>query len=238
MTDHKELRARTACRFAEKMMKVVVNAQKNKGGLSTVHGNKVQLDPTVLAIMERRVADGIAAARAELLAQFGAAGPRGGGGGEGMSEAEKEELEELRRLVAGMGAGSNGVAVRVRNAFSHSHCMVGLANPLAVLWTQPSSCRCLVLLVYRVAACLCVIVQGLWCWKPSVVCRRANRQALSSRRWRSYGCNCKRQSSGQRASRRHTEVQGRAGCAYFPLRAVHRTWPRVCIVSSIVDCGR
>lgn len=86
------------CRFAEKMMKVVVNAKKNKGGLSTVHGNKVKLDPTVLAIMEKRVQDGIAAARAELMAQYGG-GPMGGG----MSDEEKAELEELRMKVAGLG---------------------------------------------------------------------------------------------------------------------------------------
>lgn len=76
-------------------MKVVVNAKKNKGGLSTVHGNKVKLDPTILAIMEKRVADGVAAARAELMAQYGA-----GGMGGGMSDEEKEELEDLRKRVA------------------------------------------------------------------------------------------------------------------------------------------
>jgi hypothetical protein len=99
------------CRFAEKMMKVVVNAQKNKGGLSTVHGNKVKLDPTVLAIMEKRVADGIAAARAELMAQYGLSGDgnAGGGGGAGMSDAEKAELEELRKRVAGLSANAGGV---------------------------------------------------------------------------------------------------------------------------------
>ena len=83
-------------------MKVVVNAQKNKGGLTAVHGNKVKLDPTLMAIMEKRVADGIAAARAELLAQYGeAAGGHGNHGG-GMTEQEKAELEALRKRVAGL----------------------------------------------------------------------------------------------------------------------------------------
>ena len=87
-------------------MKVVVNAQRNKGGLTAVHGNKVKLDPTIMAIMEKRVADGIAAARAELLAQYGEAtgGHGGAGGGGGMSDQEKAELEELRKRVAGLNA--------------------------------------------------------------------------------------------------------------------------------------
>jgi hypothetical protein len=82
------------CRFAEKMMKVVVDAKKNQGGLNTVYGNKVKLDPTVLALMEKRVADGIAAARAELMAQYGMT-PNG----VVMSDQEREELEELRKRV-------------------------------------------------------------------------------------------------------------------------------------------
>jgi hypothetical protein len=76
------------------MMKVVVDAKKNQGGLNTVYGNKVKLDPTVLALMEKRVADGIAAARAELMAQYGMA-PNGAL----MSDAERQELEELRGRV-------------------------------------------------------------------------------------------------------------------------------------------
>ena len=95
-------------------MKVVVNAQKNKGGLTAVHGNKVKLDPTIMAIMEKRVADGIAAARAELLAQYGeTAGGHGDHGG-GMTEQEKAELEALRKRVAGLNANESDLVRALR----------------------------------------------------------------------------------------------------------------------------
>lgn len=62
---------------------------------------QVKLDPAVLAMMEKRVAEGIAAERAKLMAQYGAL-PDGAPGG-GMSAEERLELEALRKRVAGLG---------------------------------------------------------------------------------------------------------------------------------------
>lgn len=42
----------STCRFAQRMMQVTVDAQKNKGGLSSVHGNLFKLDPVMQQYLE------------------------------------------------------------------------------------------------------------------------------------------------------------------------------------------
>ena len=42
----------STCRFAQRMMLVAVDAQKNIGGLSSVHGNLVKLDPLMQQYLE------------------------------------------------------------------------------------------------------------------------------------------------------------------------------------------
>ena len=42
----------STCRFAQRMMQVTVDAQKNKGGMSSVHGNLFKLDPVMQQYLE------------------------------------------------------------------------------------------------------------------------------------------------------------------------------------------
>lgn len=42
----------STCRFAHRMMQVTVDAQKNKGGMSSVHGNLFKLDPVMQQYLE------------------------------------------------------------------------------------------------------------------------------------------------------------------------------------------
>lgn len=42
----------STCRFAQRMMHVTVDAQKNKGGMSSVHGNLFKLDPVMQQYLE------------------------------------------------------------------------------------------------------------------------------------------------------------------------------------------
>lgn len=42
----------STCRFAQRMMQVSVDAQKNKGGMSSVHGNLFKLDPVMQQYLE------------------------------------------------------------------------------------------------------------------------------------------------------------------------------------------
>lgn len=111
------------CRFAEKMMKVpfkgpfrarlsaalmtrpncliqvVVNAKKNAGGgLQGGYGNKVKLDPIVLALMEKRVAEQVEIERKKLMTQFQQSN---GDNGERdtMTDEQLAELEALRKRV-------------------------------------------------------------------------------------------------------------------------------------------
>ena len=42
----------STCRFAQRMMHVAVNAQQNIGGLSSVHGNLMKLDPLMQQYLE------------------------------------------------------------------------------------------------------------------------------------------------------------------------------------------
>jgi len=42
----------STCRFAQRMMHVGVDAQKNLGGLSSVHGNLMKLDPLMQQYLE------------------------------------------------------------------------------------------------------------------------------------------------------------------------------------------
>lgn len=37
----------STCRFAQRMTKVAVNAQRNSSGMSSVHGNLMKLDPSL-----------------------------------------------------------------------------------------------------------------------------------------------------------------------------------------------
>lgn len=185
-----------ARRFAEKMMKVVVDAKKNKGGLNTVHGNKVKLDPTVLAIMEKRVADGIAAARAEFMAQHGG----GGGGGEGMSEEDKAELAELRARVQQLATASQVlhkrafcVNVVLRSVAARSQRQV----PQSAGWSRRSCVLCSPRRTRHLDRC----------------------QALWRQRWRSCACSCKRRSSRPRTLRRSSappprRTRGGQRCAH------------------------
>lgn len=45
----------STCRFAQRMMHVVVDAQKNIGGLASVHGNLMKLDPLMQQYLEARL---------------------------------------------------------------------------------------------------------------------------------------------------------------------------------------
>ena len=42
----------STCRFAQRMMQVTVDAQKNIGGMSSVHGNLFKLDPVMQQYLE------------------------------------------------------------------------------------------------------------------------------------------------------------------------------------------
>ena len=42
----------STCRFAQRMMHVAVDAQQNVGGLSSVHGNLMKLDPLMQQYLE------------------------------------------------------------------------------------------------------------------------------------------------------------------------------------------
>ena len=44
----------STCRFAQRMMHVAVDAQRNFGGLSSVHGNFMKLDPLMQQYLEVR----------------------------------------------------------------------------------------------------------------------------------------------------------------------------------------
>lgn len=44
----------STCRFAQRMIHVVVDAQKNIGGLASVHGNLMKLDPLMQQYLEAR----------------------------------------------------------------------------------------------------------------------------------------------------------------------------------------
>lgn len=44
----------STCRFAQRMMQVAENAQRNTGGLSAVHGNLFKLDPVMQHYLEVR----------------------------------------------------------------------------------------------------------------------------------------------------------------------------------------
>ncbi|KAK9818001.1 hypothetical protein WJX72_005592 [[Myrmecia] bisecta] len=91
----------STCRFAQRMMQVTVDAQKNKGGLSSVHGNLFKLDPVMQQYLEQMTAAAVAREKARLVAEFHRHGGLLGG------ELEEEELEaeeglelaELRRKV-------------------------------------------------------------------------------------------------------------------------------------------
>lgn len=45
----------STCRFAQRMMHVAVAAQRNFGGLSSVHGNFMKLDPLMQQYLEVRL---------------------------------------------------------------------------------------------------------------------------------------------------------------------------------------
>lgn len=80
-------------------MQVVVNAKKNAGGgLQGGYGNKVKLDPIVLALMEKRVAEQVEIERKKLMSQFQHSNHGAGEGGT-MTTEQLQELEALRKRV-------------------------------------------------------------------------------------------------------------------------------------------
>lgn len=85
--------------FQRSVMQVVVNAKKNAGGgLQGGYGNKVKLDPIVLALMEKRVAEQVEIERKKLMSQFQHSSG-GAGDGDAMTAEQLQELEALRKRV-------------------------------------------------------------------------------------------------------------------------------------------
>lgn len=80
-------------------MQIVVNARKNAGGgLQGGYGNKVKLDPIVLALMEKRVAEQVEVERKKLISQFKQSNA-GASEGEAMTSEQLCELAALRKRV-------------------------------------------------------------------------------------------------------------------------------------------
>jgi hypothetical protein len=89
-------------------VQVIVNAKKNAGGgLKGGYGNKVKLDPIVLALMEKRVAEQVALERQKLMAQFNGGSWEEGGGG--LSTVQLAELEALRKRVEELDSKSHAI---------------------------------------------------------------------------------------------------------------------------------
>lgn len=81
-------------------VQVQVSAKKNKGGgLTTVGGHLVKLDPVVLAMMDKRVAQAVALEKAKLMEQFKNYSAGGQGGGDKLNEEQRQELKRLQAKV-------------------------------------------------------------------------------------------------------------------------------------------
>ncbi|DBB13877.1 hypothetical protein WJX82_005698 [Trebouxia sp. C0006] len=100
----------STCRFAHRMMQVTVDAQKNKGGMSSVHGNLFKLDPVMQQYLEQMTAAAVAREKAKLYAEFGRRGGEEEGLADDLAPQEFLELEELRKKVKDLESLQNQVA--------------------------------------------------------------------------------------------------------------------------------